>query len=190
MERTYVEDITFEQTDFTADGLPVTDYESCNFINCNFSNADLSRINFSECSFTGCDLSLANLNKTAFKDVKFNNCKLLGLHFHDCNEMLFAVDFSNCILNLSSFYKRKLKRTNFNNSSMQEVDFTEADLTSAIIDNCDLGRAIFEDTILEKADLRTAYNYSIDPDKNRIKKASFSIPGVVGLLDKFDIEID
>ena len=103
--------------------------------------------------------------------------------------MLFAVDFNNWILNLSSFCKRKLKRTNFNNSSLQEVDFTEADLTSAIIDNCDLGRAIFEDTILEKADLRTAYNYSIDPDKNRIKKARFSIPGVVGLLDKYDIEI-
>ena len=34
---------------------------------------------------------------------------------------------------------------------MQEVDFTEADLTSATIDNCDLGRAIFEDAILEKA---------------------------------------
>ena len=110
MERTYAEDQTFEQKDFAADGLPVTDYENCNFINCNFSNADLSKINFTECAFTGCDLSLARLAKTAFKDVKFSNCKLLGLHFHDCSEMLFTVDFNNCILNLSSFYKRKLKK--------------------------------------------------------------------------------
>jgi fluoroquinolone resistance protein len=44
--------------------------------------------------------------------------------------------------------------------------------------------------LLEKADFRTAYNYSIDPEKNRIKKAKFSIFGVTGLLDKYDIEIE
>jgi fluoroquinolone resistance protein len=43
---------------------------------------------------------------------------------------------------------------------------------------------------LEKADLRTAYNYSIDPSINKIKKAKFSLPGVVGLLSKYDIEIE
>jgi hypothetical protein len=49
--------------------------------------------------------------------------------------------------------------------------------------------SIFENTLLEKADLRTAFNYSIDPEMNRVKKAKFSIAGVTGLLDKYDIEI-
>jgi hypothetical protein len=50
--------------------------------------------------------------------------------------------------------------------------------------------ARFENTIIEKADLRTSYNYSIDPENNRIKKAKFSLAQIAGLLDKYNIEID
>jgi len=53
-----------------------------------------------------------------------------------------------------------------------------------------LAGAIFENTILEKADFRTSLNYSIDPENNRIRKAKFSILEISGLLDKYDIEID
>ena len=56
--------------------------------------------------------------------------------------------------------------------------------------NCDFSGAVFENTILEKADLRTAINYSIDPEINRLKKAKFSMPGLIGLLDKYDIELE
>ena len=73
---------------------------------------------------------------------------------------------------------------------MEEVEFAEADLTNVHFDNCDLTRATFENTVLAGTDFRTASNYSIDPDKNKIKKAKFSRSGVVGLLDKYDIIID
>jgi len=66
----------------------------------------------------------------------------------------------------------------------------ETDLTGAVFDNCDLTQAIFDHTILEKADFRTSYNYSFDPEINRIKKAKFSVPEVSGLLDKYDIDIE
>jgi uncharacterized protein YjbI with pentapeptide repeats len=72
---------------------------------------------------------------------------------------------------------------------LHEVDFSECDLTSALLDNCDLLNATFDRTIIEKADFRTAYNYSIDPDNNRIKKARFSKSGIAGLLQKYDIQI-
>jgi len=42
---------------------------------------------------------------------------------------------------------------------------------------------------LEKADLSTSFNYSIDPTSNKIKKAKFSQSGISGLLDAFGIEI-
>ena len=48
---------------------------------------------------------------------------------------------------------------------------------------------ISDQTILEKADFRTAKNYSIDPEQNRLKKAKFSLSGVVGLLRKYDIVV-
>jgi uncharacterized protein YjbI with pentapeptide repeats len=73
---------------------------------------------------------------------------------------------------------------------MKEVDFEDADLCQSVFNNCDLLNASFVKTNLEKADLRTAYNYTLDPEANKIKKARFSSQGVVGLLAKYDIEIE
>ena len=112
------------------------------------------------------------------------------MRFEDCNDFLFSVHFEDCQLNLSSFCKLKLKNTKFKNSKLHEVDFTEVDLTGSVFENCDLNRAIFEKTNLESVDFRTAYNYSIDPELNRIKKAKFSVSGLAGLLDKYNIEIE
>jgi uncharacterized protein YjbI with pentapeptide repeats len=77
----------------------------------------------------------------------------------------------------------------FRKTVLQEVDFTACDLSSAIFDKCDLAGATFDNTNIEKADFRTAYNYSIDPDKNKLKKAKFSLTGISGLLDKYNIDI-
>ena len=78
----------------------------------------------------------------------------------------------------------------FRNSNLLEVDFSECDLTGSVFDKCDFIRATFENSIIEKADFRTSFNYSINPEKNRINKAIFSLTGIAGLLDKYDIEID
>jgi fluoroquinolone resistance protein len=190
MERIYVEDKRFEKVDFAVKPLSIADYENCSFINCNFSNVDLTSICFSECEFVDCNLSTAKLIKTSFRDAKFKDCKLMGLHFDHTSNFLFSVYFQNSVLDLSSFYEVNLKKTVFKKCILREVDFTGADLTNACFDNCDLHGAVFAHSILEKTDFRTAYNYSIDPASNRIKKAKFSLAGVAGLLDKFDIEID
>jgi uncharacterized protein YjbI with pentapeptide repeats len=73
---------------------------------------------------------------------------------------------------------------------LQEVDFSKTDLSGADFEKCDLSGAIFDDTKLEKADLRSSFNYSIDPDRNKIRKAKFSLEGLPGLLGNFDIIID
>ena len=59
-----------------------------------------------------------------------------------------------------------------------------------IFENCDLAKATFDNTIIEKADFRTSYNYSIDPEINHIKRAKFSLSGIHGLLDKYGLEIE
>ena len=189
MNRILTEDKSFEKIDFTVKPLPKADYEYCTFLNCNFSNADLSEILFLDCEFIGCNLSNADLNKTLLRDINFKDYKMLGLRLDTCNGFGLAFYFENCALNHSSFYKTNLKKIIFRNSHLHEVDFTEADLTSAVFDNCDLQNAHFENTILEKADLRSSFNYSIDPEKNNIKKARFSLREIPGLLGKYDIEI-
>lgn len=63
-------------------------------------------------------------------------------------------------------------------------------MTHALFDNCTLTRSTFDQTILEHADLRTSHDYSIDPERNRVKRAQFSILGVAGLLEKYQIETE
>ena len=72
---------------------------------------------------------------------------------------------------------------------MQFVDFTEADLKGVKLTGCNFQNATFQNTNLEKADFREAKNYSIDPEQNRLKGAKFSLPEVIVLLDKYQIEI-
>lgn len=190
MAKTYIDDKTFEKVDFSENPLIKGDYTNCTFLNSIFSNSDLSNFHFSECEFRNCNLSMVKILNASFRDILFKDCKLLGLHFENCNPFLFSVNFENCILNLSSFYKLPIKKTKFRNCKLQEVDYTECDLTESVFDNSDLSGAKFEHTNLEKVDFRTAYNYSIDPEINRIKKAKFSSLGIAGLLYKYDIEVE
>jgi len=190
MERKYIQDEKFDKTNFSKEALEIADYENCSFINCDVSNNNLSGSHFIECTFTGCNLSTTKLNTTAFRDCIFKDCKLMGLQFSICDDFLFTATFENCLLNFSSFYKMKLKRIVFKNCNLGEVDFTGADLSASLFHHCDLAKALFENSILEKADFRTAYNYSIDPEVNKLKKAKFSTSGIAGLLDKYDLEID
>lgn len=189
MEDTYFEEHVFESVDFSEKGPAKGEYANCSFIHCNLSGADLSRSKLIGCEFKNCNLSMIKIARTVLNDARFRECKMLGVNFENCHDFLFLVDFEDCILNFSIFYKRSLKKIRFKNCSLLEVDFTEADLSGSVFDNCDMTGAKFEHTILEKADFRSSRNYSIDPGKNRIKKAKFSMAGIPGLLDKHDIEI-
>jgi uncharacterized protein YjbI with pentapeptide repeats len=133
---------------------------------------------------------MASVKKASFREVVFRECKLLGLRFDECDKLLLSFTFEQCILNFSSFFKLNIKKTVFKSCTLHEVDFSEADMTNATLDECDLARATFDQTNLEGTDLRTAYNFSIDPQSNRLKKARFSKEGLTGLLDKHHIIIE
>jgi fluoroquinolone resistance protein len=189
MSKEYTEDIHFKSENFSERSLPIGEYDHCSFSECNFLNADLSEIIFTNCTFSNSDLSMAKLNGTAFRDAIFKNCKMLGLRFDDCNDFSLSFEFESCTLEFSSFFKLKIKNTRFTQCKMESVDFVETDLSNAVFTDCDLKNAVFEQTKLEGADLRSAYNFSIDPEKNKIQKAKFSMQNIAGLLHKYNIKI-
>lgn len=190
MEPGYFQDQVFEKTNFSVQPLAKGEYENCRFDNCEMAEADLSGILFLDCIFTNSNLSLARLQKTGFNQVQFHHCKLLGLQFGDCNPIGLSLLFEHCLLDHASFYRLKLKKTIFRHCKLEGADFTETDLTESVFDHCQLLSATFDHTLLEKADFRTAYQYTIDPESNRVRKARFSLPEVTGLLNKYDIRID
>ena len=189
MNQTITEDQHFKGIDYTDAILPKGAYEYCTFVDCVFSNSNLSEMTFVECSFENCDFSMAKINDTTFREAQFKGCKLLGLRFEDCNEFLLSFDFADCTLNFSSFNKLSLKGIIFKNCTLHEVDFSETNLSEAIFENCDLSGTVFNYTKLEKADFSTSLHFSIDPETNHVKKAKFSLDGVVGLLDKYGIVV-
>ena len=190
MQQTSFQDETFEKADFTAACTFGEEYENCRFLHCDFSGADISNITFAECEFISCNLSTVKTAGTSLRDARFKDCKLMGIHFHTCNDFLFSVEFENCLLNMSSFFKLPMKKTSFTGCSLREVDFSETDLSEAKFDQCDFLGAFFDHTRLEKADFRTAFNYMIDPENNRIKGAKFSAAGISGLLSRYQIDIE
>lgn len=171
------------------ESLEKADYENCQFTSCTFKEQDLSGYTFTECEFEACDLSMAKVIDTAFRDVQFVDCKILGLRLESCNSFLLSFEFTDCVLNFSSFYGLNLKETRFNNCKLHDVDFVESNLKGSVFDSCDLKGAMFENTTLEKADLRTSQGFSINPEINTLRQAKFSKENALGLLGKYNIDI-
>jgi fluoroquinolone resistance protein len=186
MKETYIQDQTFEQCQVLARG----EYENCLFRGCDLSETNLSQYSFIACTFDACNLSLAKLLKTLINDVHFKDCKMLGLRFDNCNPVGLSFSFTDCQLQHASFYRIKSRKTRFSKCQLVDVDFAEADFMEAVFADCDLSGAIFDHTVLDKADFRTAYHFSLDPENNRIKKARFSLSGLPGLLEKYEIKVE
>jgi len=189
MSTIYIHDKDFKKINFSEQGNEKADYDNCNFENCIFANTQLNEISFEDCRFLNCDFSNTKITGTAFKNVHFENCKLLGLQFDECNPFLLEFQFTDCILNYSSFYQLKIKGTNFTRCILQEVDFTDTNLSSANFTECDFSGAMFNGSNLQKADFRTSTNFSINPEQNLITGAKFSMETLPGLLHKYKIKI-
>lgn len=189
MGQHYITEQTFNTINYEKEPLQKGEYENCTFSNCDFSHTDIFKIKFINCLFADCNFSNSNLTETSLQDVQFKDCKMPGLYFEKCYTFGFAVHFENCRLNHSSFYRVDLSDSSFSDSNLQEVDFTESNCKNVLFENCDMLKAIFDHTVLENADLRSAVNFSIDPEINRIKRAKFSLHGLAGLLHKYDIEV-
>ena len=98
--------------------------------------------------------------------------------------------FVKCDLRCVSFDGLPLRKTVFEDCSLREVQFARADLTGSSFTRCDLARAAFVHTNLEKTDFSTAYNFTLDPDGNRLRKARFSVYGLPGLLEKYGLDVE
>ncbi len=189
MEEQLHQDKTFEKISYPSKTIKGREFEDCVFRNCDFSNADFSHNRFADCEFIGCNLAMLKLLGSTLNNVTFRECKLTGINFSECEEFLFTVDFESCLMDYTSFLRRKMPKTSFIDCSLKNAVFEQANLSKATFDNTDLAGAVFERTTLAEADFSTAYNYSIDPELNNIKKAKFSQDGLAGLLTRYDIRV-
>ena len=133
---------------------------------------------------------MTKIKGTGFRNAIFRECKIIGLDFSDCNNFLFSLAFYSCNLEYSTFFGTKLPKTTFDKCSLRDTDFSEVNLTDSVFSECDLSGVVFYNTILDKVDFRTAKNFSIDPELNKLKNARFSGFNLEGLLQKYKLKIE
>ncbi|RZL27797.1 MAG: pentapeptide repeat-containing protein [Pedobacter sp.] len=180
-------DQVFEKITHLVTGAKQTQFEDCTFKNCDLTEANFNGCNFINCSFINCNLSMVKFVQNGLDHIQFTDCKMVGADFSNAKDFLFGVNFSNCILDYGALMKKKNRKAKFENCSLKGADFTEADLTETKFVNCDFDRAIFMQSTLNGANFISSFNYTIDPERNSMRKAKFAASGLAGLLTNYGI---
>ena len=89
-----------------------------------------------------------------------------------------------------AFFQLKIPSTQFISCNLQEEDFTETILTTSVFDCCDLKGAIFDSSNLEKSDFRITFNFTINPENNKLKGGKYRKENISGLLNNYQIVIE
>ena len=182
------ENITYKDLDFRVIELD-EEYFHCTFQHCDFTEIIFGKVNFEACRFVSCNLCLTKMSGTSWNKVAFESCKLTGANFSASNKFTFSVAFNECNLQYASFQGLNMQDTHFDKCRIVETDFGQCNLKKSVFKDCDMTRSIFLKTNLEEADFSTAYNYLINPNENRMKKAKFALQGLPGLLAVYGIEV-
>ena len=171
------------------------EFDACVFEGGIFTESTFSRCRFSDTRFRRCDLSVVKLPGCFVAGVRFVQCKMIGLDWTVAAPLqaataMLSAQFEECVLDYSNFFGLKLRNLQLVRCSAKEADFTEADLSGVDCRGTDFSGARFSHTILERADLRDALNYTINPAANRMRGARVSLPEAVMLLRAFEIEVE
>jgi uncharacterized protein YjbI with pentapeptide repeats len=190
----YYENETIKKIVMKGGTLNTAEFSDCTFRDSSFIESTFKDCRFVDCVFQDCDLSLIQIPGSTFQSVQFKHSKLIGVDWTRANwpETRLADDliFSNCALNHATFIGLKLPGLKIISCAAVDIDFREANLRGADFAGTDLSQSIFHSTDLSAADLSQARNYAIDPSKNILKGARFSLPEALALLKCMDIILE
>ena len=174
-----LENETIESKDFED-----FEFDGCSFIDCKFLKS-----RFINCRFNECNFSLINPLESRFIDVTFTKSKVMGFDWTKAKNIQ-DLTFDSCQINYSNFDLLKIPKTKMVNCEAKEVEFIETDFSNGDFHNTDFERSRFFKTNLSEADFRGARNYVIDVKNNILRKARFSLPEALVLLDSLEILVD
>jgi fluoroquinolone resistance protein len=97
--------------------------------------------------------------------------------------------FNRCDISHSTFIGLSIREIKIIDCKAFNVDFREADLSLADFSGTDLTESIFMNSNLSEATFLRARNYDINPGKNNLTQAKFSLPEAISLLYSLEIEI-
>lgn len=163
------------------------------FVNCTFRYCDFTKTAFDACLFEDCTFEQCELNMIGVADSRFRNCtvlesRALGIDWERVS-MPFKINFKYSLLNHCLFWRVDLQQCSFLSCQLQEVLFEQSLLQKVKLIDCDFAGASFKDCDLSGADFSQAQNYNLDLRLNKAKKAIFTMPEAIALLQGLDVVI-
>lgn len=169
-------------------------FVDCVFENCSFYETEINNCAFKGCTFINCSIVNCRYKYTMAINNKFKKSVLLGVNWSDLmisNAVFMPFNkMEDCTLKYCVFYGLKLKKFDFENSNIVEGIFEECQLQESKFKGCNLKGTTFNNNNLTGADFREAKGYGIELENNRLRKAKFSFPDVITLLDSLGIEVE
>lgn len=163
-------------------------FDHCRFVHANIGGCVFENCRFDNCVFDACDLSLIKLKHTAVHKVEVLHSKAIGVLWGEAKGPIH-INFEDSKISYSSFAGKNLKKNRFVDCIAEEVDFSGCNLSHTNFGGTDLTNAKFEGTDLTHADFSRAIHYFIDPARNKVQKAKFSLPGALSFLQALDIRL-
>lgn len=162
-EQVLVKDLVLPGADLH--DLQVLDTE---FVGCRLQEGKIKDARFKQVRFTDTDLANVQFTEARFENVDFVGCRMTGLK---AIEGIFQdVLFYNCQLKLSQFRMAKFRRkVIFKKCILEEADFYGAELGGVVFEDCDLLKAEFSHTKLNKTDFRTSKLAGVKVDIESLK---------------------
>ncbi|MBT3581770.1 pentapeptide repeat-containing protein, partial [bacterium] len=174
--------------DFDKQSFKDKEFINCTFLSCVFLECIFQTCTFNDCVFQKCDLSLAKLPNTRLMGVEFKRSKLVGINWLK-TKMFSRVNFRECLINNCSFLSLNLTKIALIKCQVKDTSFAETNLSYAKCGESDFEKSIFLNTNLTGADFSAAINYNINPHQNKLKKAKFSLPDAINLLENLEITL-
>lgn len=185
---------TLEGKALIDDFLDECQFEECTFINCTLINTKITRCKFVDCKFKNCKFSNVQSNYSTLLNTTFTGCSLQGINFEAwTTNAVFSTpiqEISDCVLRYCTFAEMKLSKMNYSSCSFCESLFVDCDLRESNFRSSKMAGTSFLRCDLQNADFRDANGYNIDIQSNKLKKAKFSFPDVVDLLNGLEIIIE
>lgn len=189
VEADCIDSETIEHVQFQTNPLYNKDFSRCTFRFCDFTSAELGAYEFSDCRFEACNFSNTVLAGSRILDPVFLECKLAGLAFYTLKQLAFTFIARTCTLINCNFSDVQSRKSILTACSIKDSDFVNADFQAADFSGSEFSGCVFHNVNLKKTDFTGAYGYEINPQTNDVRRATFSMPHVVGLLSGLDILI-
>ncbi len=189
----YEEGSVFKGLSLEWEVLTDLEFSGCRFEGCTLEHTRLVRCRFESCTFSGCRAAELDCKDSILLDCAFENCHLTGINWDAlCGGGFMAPieTLDHCHLKYNYFTEMNLSGFDFSGSEILSSLFADCDLSKSKFNLCPLEQTEFFRCDLTGADFRQAAGYRIDLETNKLKKARFSFPEVVDLLNGLGIRID